>query len=497
MALSKESQGNTDQGSRKLSKSISLFGFFGLGLSAVFGASWLLTTGIWIDTAGGPTNALLAFALCFLVELPLVLAYYEAVPMIPLAGGELSYSYLAFGKFVGMIVGWFGVLVNIILCAWEALAISRLLTYLFPQLADVPALYEVLGAPITWPAIIIGAVLILTVFFIQYRGAKISARFGTIITITVCSLALISVVVGVFNFDPANLEPLQTKDTVPGTLSLLAMLPFSIAGWETVSKGAQEASTNVPYKKIGAMIILALGVAVCMYILTMIVPAGLVPWQELSSQTAPFAYAMTKIGFPILGTLLIVAASLGVIGVYNAVFFGATRMLFTMGDYGMVPKAFTKLHPKYKTPTTAIIFVSVIASLILFLGQAMFVPLIDVAAVAYIILWGATLASVLVLRKKRPDLKRPAKYPGGKPLMYLGLIVAVILLLLMLIPGSPAAIAWPVEYITLAVLIALGIGLYFLRDKTITKEEQDKKILGEIADQINEQSTESSEAAKE
>lgn len=475
---------NQDGGGVQLSKSISLIGYLGMGIGAVFGASWLLTTGIWIDRAGGPINALLAFVFCFLVELPLVLAYYEAVPMIPLAGGELSYSYLAFGNFTGMIVGWFGVLVNVILCAWEVLAISRLLSYIFPAIGKATPLYEINGSPITLPAIIIGLCLIVGIGVIQYRGAKLSAKFSTTITITVISLALISVIVGFFHFSPENLQPLQTKGTAEGTLSLLAMLPFSIAGWETVSKGAQEASKGVSFKKIGGSIIVSLAVATTMYILTMFVPAGLMPWQSMSESTAPFADAMGKIGFPILGTLLIVAASFGVVGVYNAVFFGATRLLYTMGEYGLVPKAFTKLHPKHKTPVNAIIFVSVVASIILFVGQSMFVPLIDVAAVAYIVLWGATLASVLRLRSKHPNLNRPAKYPGGKPLMYLGLIVSVVLLGLMLIPGSPAALVWPVEYITLGILIVLGIVLYLARDKSLSEEERSKRILGTIAQEI-------------
>lgn len=465
----------------QLSKSISLIGYLGMGIGAVFGASWLLTTGIWIDRAGGPVNALLAFVLCFLIELPLVLAYYEAVPMIPLAGGELSYSYLAFGNFIGMLVGWFGVLVNVILCAWEVLAISRLLSYIFPVISNTPPLYEVNGSPITLPAIIIGLALIVSIGTIQYRGAKLSAKFSTGITIIVISLALISVVVGFLNYDPENLRPLQTKGTVSGTMSLLAMLPFSIAGWETVSKGAQEASGGVSHKKIGGSIIVSLGIATIMYILTLIVPAGLMPWQTMSQSTAPFAAAMGRIGFPLLGTLLIVAASCGVVGVYNAVFFGATRLLYTMGEYGLVPKAFTRLHPQFKTPVTAIIFVSAVASVILFVGQSMFVPLIDVAATAYIVLWGATLASVFRLRSKYPDLKRPAKYPGGKPVMIFGLVVAVILLGLMLIPGSPASLIWPVEYITLFILLALGIGLYMARDKSLTEEERSKRILGTIA----------------
>ncbi|MEG2212042.1 MAG: APC family permease [Raoultibacter sp.] len=480
----KQSHDNQTTEKTKLAKSIGTIGFFGLGLSAVFGASWLLTSGVWLDRAGGPVNSLVAFVLCFLVELPLILAYYEAVPMMPLAGGEMSYSYLTFGGFVGMIVGWFGVLVNIILCAWEALAISRLLSSLFPAIGTSGVLYEVLGSPITLPAILIGLALIATVFIIQFRGAKLSASFGTVITFAVTGVALVCVIIGVFHFNPQNMEPLQSKDMLPGALGLLAMLPFSVAGWETVAKGAQEASADVSHKKIGLMLVLAVAVAIIMYIVTMIVPTGLVPWQDLTTQTAPFAYAMSQIGLPILGTILIVAAFFGIIGVYNAVFFGATRMLYMMGDIGLVPKTFAKLHPKYKSPVNAIIFVSLVSCIILFLGQAMFVPLIDVAAVAYIVLWGSTLASVLKARKKYPDMRRPAKYPGGKPLMYVGLIIAVILLLLMIVPGTPASLKWPVEYILLAALVVIGIVLYGVRDKSVPKGTNEERLLGEIKEEL-------------
>lgn len=472
----------------KLAKSISTIGFFGLGLSAVFGASWLLTSGVWLDRAGGPVNALIAFVLCFLVELPLILAYYEAVPMMPLAGGEMSYSYLTFGDFVGMIVGWFGVLVNIILCAWEALAISRLLSNLFPAISTSGTLYEVLGSPITLPAILIGLALIVAVFVVQYRGAKLSASFGTAITFTVTAVAIVCAIIGVFNFDPQNMQPLQSKDTFVGALGLLAMLPFSVAGWETVAKGAQEASESVSHRKIGLMLVLAVAVAIVMYIVTMIIPTGLVPWQDLVDQTAPFSYAMTKIGLPVLGIVLVVAATLGVIGVYNAVFFGATRMLYMMGDIGLVPKTFAKLHPKHKSPVNAIIFVSLVSCIILFLGQAMFVPLIDVAAVAYIVLWGSTLASVLRARKRYPDMKRPATYPGGKPLMYVGLAIAFILLMLMVIPGTPASLQWPVEYILLVVLLIIGIVLYVARDRSVPKGANHQRLMDEIEEELkNEQ----------
>ena len=78
---------------QELSKSISFVGFLGMGIGCVFGASWLIMTGTWLNAAGGPINAIIAFVLCLVVELPLALSYLEAVPMIPLAGGEMIYSF--------------------------------------------------------------------------------------------------------------------------------------------------------------------------------------------------------------------------------------------------------------------------------------------------------------------------------------------------------------------------------------------------------------------
>ena len=502
-----EQQNSKDaKGDVKLAKSITTIGFFGLGLSAVFGASWLLTTNSWLVRAGGPENAVIAFVLCFLVELPLILAYYEAVPMMPLAGGEMSYAYLCFGGFWGMIVGWFGVLVNVILCAWEALAISRLIGNLWPGVQTEGILYNVLGSNITLPAIILGLVLICGIALISHRGAKLSANFGTVITIVVSSIAAVMVIVSFAHWNPAQISAqlaermsnpevaAASKDILSGSIGLLAMLPFSVAGWESVAKGAQEASASVSHKKIGLMLVLAVAVATVLYMSTVIAPTLIVPWTDLIAtdetgaflHTAPFAWAIGVIGFPMLGTLLIVAACLGVVGVYNAVFFAAIRQLYAMGEIGLVPKIFGKLHPMYKTPTACIVLVSAISAVILFLGQSMFVPLIDVAAVSYIVLWGSTLASVLKARSEYPELRRPARYPGGKPLMYVGLAIAIILFLLILIPfpGNPAALPDPaVEYPLLLILLAIGIVLYLVRDKSVPPGANKKRLFAEIKEQ--------------
>lgn len=470
-----------------LNKSISFIGFLGMGIGCVFGSSWLIMSGTWLDTAGGPRNAVIAMILCLLIELPMALAYLEAVPMIPLAGGEMSYSYLAFGGLAAMIAGWFGVLVNIILCAWESVAMTKMLGFLMPGLKTSSPLYTINGSTVTLPTILIGLALIIGIGVLQYRGTKISAKFQATITGVVLVLVIISSVAGLTSFKSINLlQPIATKPLTTGILSLLILLPFSIAGWETIAKGAEESQTGLGRAKTGKALVISLVFATFMYIITLIIPAGILPWQKLVAADVPFATAaIATMGTPFFGTLLIVAACFGVIGVYNACFYGATRLMYALSEVGLIPAVFTKLHPKYKTPTASIIFVSVVAAIAPFIGKAALIPLIDVASFAYIILWGSTLLSVIRLRKTHPNLNRPVKMPGGMVVGYLGVVVGVLMIFAMLYPKSPMALRWPVEYILLVVLLIIGVALYTLRDKNISEEERAKALLGSI---VNEES---------
>ena len=473
---------------RNLNKVITFRGFLGMGIGCVFGASWLVLTGVWLETAGGPTNVALAIFLCLLIELPLALAYLEAISTVPLAGGEAAYSYLAFGSFAAMIAGWFGVLVNIILCAWEAIAITTMLGYLIPALKTMMPLYTVGSSVVTGPFLLMGLILVFAIGIMQHRGVKISSTLQTGITVTVLTLVIISLLVCSLHIDFNNLTPVQTRPTVSGVVALLALLPFSIAGWETIAKGAEEASATLSRKRTAQALIISVVFATFMYLITMLVPAAIVPWQSLLNMDIPFAHASTDVtGTPIWGLLLTAAACCGVAGVYNACFFGATRLLMYLSQVGLIPAAFARLHPVYKTPTTAIIFVSAIAASACFLGKAVFIPLVTVAAFSYIVLWGSTLFSVIRLRKTRPDLPRPLPMPGGKPVMAIGVVMTILMACAMLIPGSPAALKWPYEYLLLGFFLTIGIVLYLYRDKSISDEEQARRILENISERKSDQ----------
>ena len=130
-------------------KSISFFGLVAMGIGCMLGTSWLLLTGTWLETAGGPLNLAVAFALCIVIELPFAFAYMEAIPMLPLPGGEVVYSYAAFGSRGGFAVGWAGILMNTIVFCWVDLAAISLLDELFPVLKRTGVLYRVGDFPVT------------------------------------------------------------------------------------------------------------------------------------------------------------------------------------------------------------------------------------------------------------------------------------------------------------------------------------------------------------
>ena len=119
------------------------------------GHEWLLLTGTWLETAGGPLNLVVAFALCIIIELPFAFAYMEAIPMLPLPGGEVVYSYAAFGSRGASPAGWAGILMNTIVFCWVDLAAVSLLDELFPALGRTAVLmsWGISPSPCpTWPS---------------------------------------------------------------------------------------------------------------------------------------------------------------------------------------------------------------------------------------------------------------------------------------------------------------------------------------------------------
>ena len=460
-------------------KSISFFGLVAMGIGCMLGTSWLLLTGPWLEVAGGPLNLAVAFALCIVVELPFAFAYMEAIPMLPRQGGEVVYSSAAFGPGGGFAVGWAGVLMNSIVFCWVDLAAISLLDELFPALGRVGLLYTVGGHSVTLPNVLCQLALAGAIVYIQYRGADLCASLAKLATVVLLTMCLVGLAVCFSHFDPAVYAADGGLEFhFSGSASLLSMLVFSVAGWETVAKAAADA-TGSAARKAGAALITCLLIVTALLCLVPTAVAGNLPWRTAVDRTAPFADVLVSItGWPAVRLAFLATAFVGAVGVMNSTLYSSSRMLYGLARSKLVPGGFGRLHPRYGTPTRCVWFAAAFVLPAPFTGKLFFRPLIHVASLATIVMWVMTLAAVLRLRRTRSDLPRPVRMPGGRPMAAFGVLAALFLAGNILLPFSPGALT-PLEYLLALGLTALGSGLYRLRDRSLTRQEREALILGD------------------
>ncbi|MBM6924931.1 APC family permease [Pseudoflavonifractor phocaeensis] len=459
-------------------KGISYFGLVAMGVGCMLGTSWLLLTGTWLDTAGGPLNLAVAFALCVVIELPFAFAYMEAIPMLPLPGGEVVYSYAAFGPTGAFAVGWAGILMNTIVFCWVDLAAISLLDELFPVLRETAVLYQVGDFPVTLPNLVLQLALAGAILWVQLKGANVCASLAKIATVVLLVMCAVGLALCFAHFDPAVYAADGGLDfDFSGSAALLSLLVFSVAGWETVSKAAADA-TGPAARKAGAALITCLFLVTGILCLVSTAVAGCMPWTQAVGRTAPFADVLVSItGQSWVRLLFLGTAFVGAVGVMNSTLYSSAQMLYGLARFALVPAGFTRLHPRYGTPARCIWFTAAFVVVTPFTGKLLFLPFINVASLTTVVMWVMSLLAVLWLRKTRPNLRRPVSMPGGRVTAVLGVAASLFLAGNLLLPMSPGALDG-LEYGLAALLAALGAALYRLRDRSVSRVEREKRIFG-------------------
>jgi amino acid transporter len=206
-----------------------------------------------------------------------------------------------------------------------------------------------------------------------------------------------------------------------------------------------------------------------------------VPWRDAVRLDLPPVEVFTAaFGDVWVSKMVLFTGFLGLITSLNGIFIAATRVLFSAGRGGLLPAWFGVAHPRFHTPKNAILFAGAFALVGSILGKAVIVPIVDVAALVFVIAWLLTCLSAIRLRRTAPDLDRP--YRVQRPIiMSIGVAVSTILILLMVVPGSAAQLKWPLEYVIFAVWLAAGYGLYLWRRSSddMSEEERAYQILDE------------------
>ncbi|WP_035425318.1 APC family permease [Atopobium fossor] len=462
-----------------MKKELSLFNFFTIGFGAIIGTGWVLLVGNWMVMGGGPIPAMIAFALGALFLVPIGMVFGELTAAIPISGGIIEYVDRTYGRKLGFLTGWMLLLGNAPLCPWEAIAISTLLTDRF---AEFPALawlrsvklYTLLGADVyLWPTVIALGFAVL-VIFLNFRGAGAAAKLSSFLTKALLAGMILAMVISFATGSPSHALPVfsQVSNTaggdttatslLGGIVAVLVMTPFFYAGFDTIPQQAEEASEGLDWKKFGIIPALALLASGGFYLICIYAFGTIIDWHDFVIPAVPALAVLERINLFFYIAMLIIA-TLGPLGPMNAFFGASTRLMLALGRKQMLPESFAQIDPQTGAPKTANYVLAGLTLIGPFLGRNMLVPLTNVASLGFI--FACTMAgfACLKLRKTEPDLKRPYKVNGGMAGILAAICAGLIIIALMVVPFSPAAlntIEWAItiSWVVVGFVILLAFG---------------------------------------
>jgi len=448
-----------------------------LGIGAIIGAGLFVRTAAAASEAAGPA-VVVSFIIAAIGCAFAGLCYAEFAAMIPIAGSAYAYAYVTMGEFMAWIIGWALVLEYALASATVSIAWSEYLNNLLGgsipyQWCHSP--FETSAAGVTGiinlPALLI--LIILTLVLI--KGTQESATLNAIIVFIKVSIVLIFIAIGWGFINDANYTPFMIPETMEGheawnrhgwfgVLGGAGIVFFAFIGFDAVSTAAQEAKN--PKRDMPIGILGSLLVCTILYVLFSHVLTGVANWQEfkIAGKEASVAFAIKTYmpGYEWLATLVTVAILAGFSSVILVMLLGQSRVFYSMSKDGLVPKVFSELHPKFRTPFKSN------ALLLVFVGLfAGFVPgsvAGDLTSFGTLFAFVLVCAGVWVLRVKNPTAVRPFTTPLVPLVPILGILICSAMIISLGKETLISAGAWMI----------VGLVIYFVysrHNSTLRKEK--------------------------
>lgn len=432
-----------------LKRTLSAGALVALGIGAIIGA------GLFVRTASAAAqNAGSSVTIGFIVAaIGCALAglcYAELSSSIPISGSAYTYTYATMGELLAWIIGWDLVLEYAVGAATVGIAWSEYLNNLLVNVFHMKAIaYEWCHSPfqhsvadaagivhhgiMNLPAL--GIVAALSLLLI--RGTQESAFVNGIIVITKVAIVILIIILGWGFINPSNHVPYIPEPTtytdhagvshhfggILGILGAAGTVFFAFIGFDAVSTAAQE--TKNPKRAMPIGILGSLAVCTVLYILFAHVLTGLgdVEFFRTEGGEASVVAAINKFmpGYAWLGKLVTVAILAGFSSVILVMLLGQSRVFYSMSKDGLLPKVFSDVHPKFKTPFKANLFILVLVGLF-----AAFVPgdiVGDMTSIGTLFAFILVCFAVIILRKTEPNLPRQFKTPLVPLVPILGIIV--------------------------------------------------------------------------
>ncbi len=435
----------------ELARKLRVVDYFTLGWGTMVGVGWLVVMDDWL-LRGGALGGVLGFAIGGALLLPIGYVYGQLVMAMPDAAGEVAYTAKVFPQAISFATGWMMVLSYFIVCPWEAVAIGKIASYVFPSL-DSLEVYRIAGLPVYLPHLVIGLGLIALLTVLNYRGISLSATFQNWTTFGTLALFVVFVAFGASHGSAANLPPLFTHSGFVSVLLVLQIVPYYMTGYESVAKAAEERSPGFRGRGFFTAIWMAIVVGILFYTIVIAAVAYAAPWRKLTGEkfmtAVAFEYAS---GSHWIVRVILVAALLSLFKVFNGNLVAASRLLFAMGRRGLVERKLATVHPRNRTPSVAVICVGVATAACMFLGDAILVPISEVGSVASAAGWLAACAAFY----------RMTTAVRGRLVAGVGIAVCVGMILMKVAPQIPGHFNG-YEWLALAIWAFIGVGLGWRR----------------------------------
>jgi len=467
-----------------------------LGIGAVIGAGIFVMTGQAAATYAGPGivfSFIVAGFACGLAGL----CYAEFASMIPISGSAYTYSYATLGEFVAWIIGWDLILeylfaASTVAVGWSSYFVSFVKDFHIKFLHDhsqflgkfinAPYSYSAptdagwniwrlftegwtsTGAVLNVPAMCI--VAIITVLLVI--GIKESATFNNIIVATKLTVILVFIAVGVFYINPANWHPFLPPVTPtgkfgwPGVFGGASFIFFAYIGFDAVSTAAQEARN--PQRDMPIGILASLAICTILYITVALVLTGIIKYTELNVGD-PIAVAINSLGSGVawLRPIIKVGAIAGLSSVILVMMMGQPRIFYSMSKDGLLPAAFGKVHPRFRTPWLATALTGLLATLIA--GLFPIELLGKLVNIGTLLAFAIVCVGIFVLRFTHPEIKRPFRTPLFWLVAPVG--AGACLFLMCVLPRDTWA--------RLIVWMAIGLLIYFCYGLNHSKVQQEAR----------------------
>jgi len=428
-----------------LARKLRVLDYFTLGWGTMVGVGWLVVMDDWL-MRGGTLGGVLGFAIGGALLLPIGYVYGQLVKALPDAAGEVAYTAKVFPRSVSFATGWMMLLAYFIVCPWEAVAVGKIAGYIFPAL-DALELYRIAGRPVYLPHLIIGLGLTGLLTVLNCRGIRLSATFQNWTSFGTLVLFVIFVAFGVRKGAPQNFPPLFTHSGWVSVLLVIQIVPYYMTGFESVVKAAEEASAEFRPEGFFTAIWIAIVVGILFYTIVVAAVGYVAPWRELIGEKFMTAVAFERaVGSPWIVRMILAAALLSLLKVFNGNLVAASRLLFAMGRRGLLAAPVARVHPQNRTPSFAVICVGAATAGCMFLGDAILVPISEVGSVACAVGWLAACAAYYQMG--------PA--PRERGVAAMGARVGLLMVLMKVVPSVPGHFSG-YEWLALGIWLALGV----------------------------------------